>query len=735
MAQCPTCKTPIAQKGATCPICSRAPKKSAADGPKKTLMGYALRAPQRPEPETPKEASPPAPAATLPGPAANAAAGPTPKPKPSAKVAPVPKPAPKVKAKPKGALAKPAFLKAMVPPQVVPPVLPGEPTAEELRAAEEIPTNPGESSSPMQASATIVAEDSEAAIAALTGKKPPILAPGGARQPDMNAPTIVPNTAGTPNANAPSLDVNAPTILPDTPFTPSANSSAAAKDPVATPAEKPAPSLVILEEKSGKVVVGSGVDKVNSEAGRSKTIMAVAEGKTQIVDDARAATLMLDLSKNPAAAQAQHAGVPANEVAHTRPRPVSREAKTIMVDEGDARISVDAVKPRRRVMPPSGEVRQAAPSGEIIPVVDQPQIQMPASLNEPLPMESRGAEDRGAMTVAPMSEFSLHEMLKSVAESAEERMSGPSLSPIDSIRSSEQATLLPKDPAVNLDDDEFVIAIERPTNAIWLVVGICVALVVTIPVALWLIFARAAKAFWVTNKRSIAIPLFGKRCRTLRHEHLAAYELKPFLFGPTLSLKLMPYEKSKKKALHLAFVGPGPGLSKLWGVLSFWRHRKIEMNLAPPVDANGNVLTPSFNLDVAVADQVIYAKEGDPLAVAGVMLCSKTGLVWISQRDLSARKVPPTLPVYAYVVSVVQRCPSMRGVHAELSRVSEIGLIQEGFAANWADMNQLSFDASNELRFVQTDGSRITFTIPKAHASTCRKFFHKHSILKQQGQR
>ncbi len=287
-------------------------------------------------------------------------------------------------------------------------------------------------------------------------------------------------------------------------------------------------------------------------------------------------------------------------------------------------------------------------------------------------------------------------------------------------------------PELTLLEDERLIAIERPGAFFWGLFGIFCALIITLPLALWMLFKSAGKLYAETNQRSIRVSRTGV-VTDLAHRDLSGVELAGFLGASQVSLLLRPRPDSGASPLSFGLCGPAGRMSRLWGVINFWvLSNAVNVHQAPEVDDQGKLLDESHQLDVAIFDRTRYQKGRD-LSQAqrtGVTLLTPNRLIWARAEDVgSGGKVHATMPVYQFLHAAARSCRTAEELESEIERVGQAGAMAEVMARGWDKVTQAKYSPIKGLRYTDAkDGKQVSLYLPACHQQRVRDYLGKLGI-------
>ena len=285
---------------------------------------------------------------------------------------------------------------------------------------------------------------------------------------------------------------------------------------------------------------------------------------------------------------------------------------------------------------------------------------------------------------------------------------------------------------LRLDDDEQLIAVERPGAVFWLLFGLSCAFVVTLPLALWLLFKAAGKAYVITNRRVVRIERSGKIRQILLRE-LAEYEVVGFFPLRRVSLRLWPSEGSGVKPLRFELCGPDGALSRLSGAIDFWiRNPGIDIKQAPAVNAQGRLNRPSHELDIAVfADsRLAQGPTARQPGRHGVAVLTPAHLYWLrDERRSNLNGCRQQIPVYHFVQGVAERSRSIDDFEAHLIKLSDSEIVSGSICRAWTDLDEMRYRSGKGLQFLdRAQGVQGRISLPHRDASALRRYLNGHGI-------
>ena len=283
-----------------------------------------------------------------------------------------------------------------------------------------------------------------------------------------------------------------------------------------------------------------------------------------------------------------------------------------------------------------------------------------------------------------------------------------------------------------LDEDEHLIAVERPGAFFWILFAIMCLLVITWPIAIWMLLGVTGKAYLLTTKRSVRISRGGK-VQSLPHEDLESFKLSGFMGASQVSLKLIPKAQSQSKPLLFGLCGPGGALGRLWGQVIFWvLSDATNAADAPAVDVQGELTSIEHPLDISIMQKTWYRKGLDFSQAQrnGVTVLTPTRLIWLREEDIGSEgKVYATIPVFNFVHSVARRTSSVEAFEAELMRVGQCGEMAEAMSRNWDAISDISYSRMKGLRFVDNkDGKKATLYLPGKYQEQLLGYLQAHGV-------
>jgi hypothetical protein len=239
-------------------------------------------------------------------------------------------------------------------------------------------------------------------------------------------------------------------------------------------------------------------------------------------------------------------------------------------------------------------------------------------------------------------------------------------------------------PGVKLAEGEYPIAVESPGMFFWMLFVIFCLLVVTLPLALWMMLGKASKRYIITNRRSIRVKFTGK-VLDLPHDKLDGFKVTGFMGGSNVSLLL-----KGKGAPNLAFglCGPMGAMARLWGVLYFWvLNPEVDVNDAPAVDANNKRVDEDYELDILLFDKTQFRRGLIDMSGAmmyGAAVITPNRFMWLRTQSISDEDAAE-LPVYSFIISLAKRMTDMEAFEAEVERVAKVSLA-ESVSRRWENL-------------------------------------------------
>ena len=295
------------------------------------------------------------------------------------------------------------------------------------------------------------------------------------------------------------------------------------------------------------------------------------------------------------------------------------------------------------------------------------------------------------------------------------------------LRETPIAGRLPSHKLVTLADDEYVIALSKPSTFFWLSIAIACLFVVTIPLAIWMLLHTGGQ-FWITTKRSLVLPIVGSNVRALEHEHLAAIESgSVWLAGPQRTLNLKPFDKAKVKPLSFSYCSSSD-LVALWGTLVFWRMPQCDIFRAPPVDRDGHLLDARTDLGILVLDDVELAqKNGD---LSGPCIVSPDELtIYKGAAEKGATGLGPRLPIYHLLYGLAQDATSLAAFQIELRELLGNRLIRKAWSTTWSENPARELSGSGKLLLTSSTGRKTSVNIPKGQVLSLRSYLQQLGLL------
>ncbi len=277
-------------------------------------------------------------------------------------------------------------------------------------------------------------------------------------------------------------------------------------------------------------------------------------------------------------------------------------------------------------------------------------------------------------------------------------------------------------PGVTLAEGEFPIAVESPGAFFWIIFSIFGLLVITLPLALWILLRTASKRYIITNRRSIRIKYTGK-VLDLPHDQLGSFKVSGFVGASNVSLRL---EGKGADELLFGLCGPSGAMARLWGVLSFWvLNDDVDVNDAPPVNADGKRLDESFALDILLFDETQFRRGMiDGALMFGATVVTPNRFMWL--RTQAINDDTAELPVYAFLLSLAQRMGDIAAFEAEVERVAKSSLA-ESISRRWENLVDPKMSRSGLV--FEEKGKKCTLCVKSAARKQIGEYLNEKTPL------
>ena len=286
---------------------------------------------------------------------------------------------------------------------------------------------------------------------------------------------------------------------------------------------------------------------------------------------------------------------------------------------------------------------------------------------------------------------------------------------------------------LELEPGEFLVAVDKPGAQLWMMVVIFGLICVTLPLAIWL-FMRTGKYYVVTNRRSIRVARNGE-IQSLAHEDLEEIEIQDMIpfpsFGnPTFpdTLKLVPTPDSGASPLVFATCSRfmDDGFTRLWGALHYWvRHPKMNIDDAPAVNADGELVDTELGMDVILIPKTDYGIGG----TKGVLILTDTWMRLIQESTDEQKVVRADFPAYSYLHSLARRS---NGIDDFLQRVDQgvqEELMIQHVQSRWSELEKVKMSMGSITAKDRVSGSRLILGVPKPHRDTVKEHMEKLGVL------
>ena len=257
-------------------------------------------------------------------------------------------------------------------------------------------------------------------------------------------------------------------------------------------------------------------------------------------------------------------------------------------------------------------------------------------------------------------------------------------------------------------------------------------MVITIPIALWMLLGATGRQYVITNRRSIRISRGGKLSE-LPHDKLDRYAVSGFMGASNVSLKLIPKQGSGAQPLTFGLCGPMGAMARLWGVIYFWvLGEHVDVNDAPEVDTDGKLALTLHALDIAIFDDTMYRKGVNltQMQQRGATVFTPTRVIWLREQDFGTDgKVHAAMPVYGFLQSVAQRAPTVEAFEQEVERVARGGGLAEVMSREWSTLSDFKYGKLKGLSYVDgKDQKRAHIVIPGRYEQAVQTYLGKLGI-------
>ncbi|MCA9671617.1 MAG: hypothetical protein KC503_38730 [Myxococcales bacterium] len=285
---------------------------------------------------------------------------------------------------------------------------------------------------------------------------------------------------------------------------------------------------------------------------------------------------------------------------------------------------------------------------------------------------------------------------------------------------------------LTLHEGERLIAVEKPGAFFWGLFVIFLLMVITIPIALWMLLGATGRQYVITNRRSIRISRGGKLSE-LPHDKLDRYAVSGFMGASNVSLKLIPKQGSGAQPLTFGLCGPMGAMARLWGVIYFWvLGEHVDVNDAPEVDTDGKLALTLHALDIAIFDDTMYRKGVNltQMQQRGATVFTPTRVIWLREQDFGTDgKVHAAMPVYGFLQSVAQRAPTVEAFEQEVERVARGGGLAEVMSREWSTLSDFKYGKLKGLSYVDgKDQKRAHIVIPGRYEQAVQTYLGKLGI-------
>jgi hypothetical protein len=280
-------------------------------------------------------------------------------------------------------------------------------------------------------------------------------------------------------------------------------------------------------------------------------------------------------------------------------------------------------------------------------------------------------------------------------------------------------------PGIRLADDEFLLAVEK--------VG--------------------GSEHVLTNRRAISISSRG-RLVDLPYDALHTCKVcglfpdgwRRFILlgvggGPKTVLQLIPKKGTEYQQLPLRFsIFNQKAMLRFWGNLLTWvANDALNIDDAPPVGANGELLLVPHELDLCIVGKTHYVTGMMAMAPTGVLLLTEHSLWYFEEpgiAPLGRNRIYAIIPYAAIIQSVARRYANTQTFEDELLRVLELAQLPACKRHYWAECRNVAYNISlsmGNLTFTDSSSERkVRITVRKRDsAETVQRYLERVANVHQ----